>query len=90
MQHDIRCHHSMAMMCQQSCFVLVKGSSFWRIDIDDNLPWKLERIMWIGYHKNIENQQCFVSKLPKTVLDEILDNLRAADAQFQAITKRYH
>ena len=37
--------------------------------------WTQERIIWIGYHLNTQNKQCFIKDLPKDVILEILKYL---------------
>ena len=37
--------------------------------------WNVERMIWIGYNKNNDNQQCFLPSLPKDVIRSILDFL---------------
>ena len=36
------------------------------------LPWKKERILWIGYMKNDENAVCCLSKVPKDIVKMII------------------
>lgn len=38
-------------------------------------PWALERLLWIGYHKNITNTECMIPKIPKSILWCILEYL---------------
>ena len=47
-----------------------------QIKLDGNIDWKIERILWIGFHKNI-NKKCFISWLPKQILYHILHFLRS-------------
>ena len=46
----------------------------------DTIEWKLERIIWIGYYKNDQNNhdnhQCLLAKLPKDVVLYMLMFLR--------------
>ena len=32
----------------------------------------IERIIWIGFYKNSDNNQCFIDKLPKDIIIHIL------------------
>ena len=34
--------------------------------------WKIERIIWIGYEKNIDNDKCLIAKLPKDLVKKCL------------------
>ena len=36
------------------------------------LKWKYERIMWIGFHKNKENDECLIHQLPKDIVKKII------------------
>ena len=41
------------------------------------IQWKCERVIWIGFHKNINNNnKCFVANLPKDIIYHILSFLR--------------
>lgn len=35
-------------------------------------PWKLQRLLWIGYSKNINNSNCIFGKLPKDIIRAII------------------
>lgn len=37
--------------------------------------WEIERIIWIGYEKNIDNNKCYISKLPKVLVKKCLSYL---------------
>ena len=41
-----------------------------------NISWKIERVLWIGFYKNVANEQCFISKLPKVLILCILRYLQ--------------
>ena len=34
---------------------------------------KIERVIWIGFYKNDENNKCFINKLPKDLVIHILE-----------------
>ena len=37
------------------------------------VSWKQIRLIWIGYHKNNNNNDCFISLLPKDIVKKIID-----------------
>ena len=37
--------------------------------------WNYVRLLWIGYYKNDENDECFVKKLPKDVLLYVINKM---------------
>ena len=47
--------------------------------------WNHERLIWIAFHKNDYNKQCFLNTVGKDVIRYILSFLR-----FQAPTVRFH
>ena len=44
----------------------------WRLKIFYAMTWKRERIIWIAFYKNVENNQCLMSKLPKSIVGYII------------------
>ena len=42
----------------------------------ENIPWKVERIIWIGFHNNVNNKKCSIPLLPKHVVSHLLSFLR--------------
>ena len=36
------------------------------------IEWDVERIIWIAFYKNNENNQCFVHQLPKDLIKHVL------------------
>lgn len=37
-----------------------------------SLPWKMSRILWIGFYKNLQNDYCLIYLLPKDLIKYIL------------------
>ena len=37
--------------------------------------WQIERLVWIGYQKNIDNNKCLFAKLPKVLVNKCLSFL---------------
>ena len=35
------------------------------------IEWNVERIVWIGFYKNNENNQCFIHQLPKDLINYV-------------------
>ena len=44
----------------------------WKLNLESYLSWDIERIIWIGYYKNIDNDKCLITKLPKDVILHVL------------------
>ena len=44
------------------------------VDYFDNycVEWQQLRVFWIGYYKNIQNNKCLITKLPKDIVETIL------------------
>ena len=38
--------------------------------------WEIEKLLWIAFYKNENNQQCFIPTLPKVIVNHILIWLR--------------
>lgn len=38
--------------------------------------WMQERVIWIGFQKNINNQSCYIARLPKVIVSKILTYIR--------------
>ena len=36
------------------------------------IKWKYERIIWIGYEKNSDNDKCLIAKMPKAIVKHIV------------------
>ena len=52
------------------------SNAFVRINLNSGIRWKHERIIWIGFHKNDENNQCFWNTMPKVIVQLIIKFLR--------------
>ena len=53
----------------------------WKIDLSmildsmgiiQTLKWEHERIIWIAFHKNVNNDQCLLSHMPKDIIETII------------------
>ena len=57
--------------------MVVNGAKYLMFDIIvESLSWKIQRILWIGFFKNVNNDKCMIPKLPKDVLQKILGVLQ--------------
>ena len=36
------------------------------------LDWEMERVIWIGYLKNVQNEKCLLSTMPKDIVRKVL------------------
>ena len=39
--------------------------------INNFLKWEIERILWIAFEKNENNEQCFLADMPKDIINHI-------------------
>ena len=53
-------HNGIIVRCNKNCAYF---KVFW-----DILDWNIVRLIWIGFYKNVENQDCVISKLPKDII----------------------
>ena len=59
------------MRNRYQCYILFENE-FYVINLKWKTLWSVERIVWIGYYKNQDNDSCFVDKLPKDVIKLII------------------
>lgn len=52
------------------------GQELKQLLIDNANAWKYQRLIWIGYYKNNDNNQCLFNILPKDVIAMIIDLLK--------------
>ena len=45
---------------------------FWKLNLFPRVSWKIERQIWIGFHKNARNKCCLIDKLPKDIVTTIV------------------
>ena len=64
---------------KQNCIVIQKHSYFtFNLNSIMNLhqfPWKLERLVWIAYEKNENNENCLLATVAKDVILHIISFL---------------
>ena len=53
--------------------LILNGTNYFHLNIYIHyLTSKIERIIWIGYYKNKENNKCLIQTLPKDLIIHIL------------------
>ena len=67
----------MLMKCNgDEKLVILHGKNYFDLNIYIHyLEEKIERIIWIGFYKNNENNKCLIKTLPKDLIIYILDLL---------------
>ena len=67
----------MMMKCNgDEKLLIVQRKSYFHLNICINyIESKIERIIWIGFYKNNENNKCLIKILPKDLIIYILDLL---------------
>ena len=66
-----KCH----ILCDQTYFEFDLNeliNNFSGYGYGQSLPWTLERLLWIAYLKNAQNEQCLLSTVPKDVINYII------------------
>ena len=56
--------------------VIVHGSTTeynLKFDRRDGLSWQQERIIWIGFYKNLKNKQCLIRLLPADIVNCVVE-----------------
>ena len=48
------------------------SNTYWKIKVTLNIGWKIKRLLWIAYYKNVDNRKCLISTLPKDIVINIL------------------
>ena len=64
----------MMMKCNgDDKLLILNGKNYFYFNIYINyIELKIERIIWIGFYKNNENDKCLIKTLPKDLIIEIL------------------
>ena len=67
----------MMMKCNgDDKLVILQNTNYFGFNIYVNyIESKIERIIWIGFYKNAENNKCLIKTLPKDLIIYILDLL---------------
>ena len=58
------------------------GLDYTTISTFGQLPWDVHRLLWIGYHKNADNEKCDFSKLSKDIINHIIKIFLIDDSTF--------
>ena len=45
------------------------------------LAWEIERLIWIAFYQNSQNDKCFLGKLPKDIITNYIFKLLGRDYQ---------
>ena len=64
------------------------GLDYTTITTFGQLPWDVHRLLWIGYHKNVDNEKCGFSKLSKDIMNCIIKFFLIDDSTF--IIEKFH
>ena len=54
--------------------IVMQDRNYYSIKIifDREMDWKTIRLIWIAFHKNELNEECFLSKLPKDLIKYVI------------------
>ena len=58
---------------------------YWSFDVFSNygfIDWKIERLIWIAFLKNDENDKCLIKKLPKDIVKHVMKFLGSSTVDF--------
>lgn len=58
------------------------GGGFGFVFVYHFLEWKIERLVWLAFEKNDNNDNCGLSTVPKDVLKHILSYLKSIEQRF--------
>ena len=61
------------------------GIDYTTLQNNGSLEWKTHRLLWIGYLKNVDNEKCYLSKVPKDVIKYIIKFFLIDDSSFSII-----
>ena len=77
MPFDCHSYPGVMMKCNgdEKLLILQEKNYFYFNIYVDYLESKIERIIWIGFYKNNENNKCLIKTLPKDLIIYILDLL---------------
>ena len=45
---------------------------YWHFEICLTLEWEIERLLWIAFYQNTQNDKCFFPSIPKDILKKII------------------
>lgn len=71
--------------CQNDCnesVIIADKHKYFKLNIYNRtniMDWRRERILWIGFYQNHDNNQCLIKILPKDVLKFILSFIGMVD-----------
>ena len=71
--HDLESYPAVMSCNNDKCILIVSRHSYCKLNIYKHyIEPAIERIMWIAFYKNDNNNHCLIKKLPKELLFEIL------------------
>ena len=59
------------MRNRYQCYILFDNQCY-VINLKWKILWSIQRVIWIGYYKNQQNDSCFLAKMPKDVINLII------------------
>ena len=62
-----------------------RGINYTTLQSNARLEWKIYRVLLIGHTKNVDNDKCYFSKLPKDVIHYMVKFLLIDDSSFTII-----
>ena len=66
------CSKTASTMVINDCLIVMQESNYTAIGIRARAPWFMERLLWIAYLKNKDNDECIIKNLPKDIIKQIL------------------
>lgn len=62
-----------SIMNDNLCVVICEDNCTWFnvYKFEDLVEWKILRLVWIGFHKNSQNKRCYISLLPKDIVNHV-------------------
>lgn len=64
-----------SIVFDKKCLVMQNHSCFY-FKFTCKVAWEIQRLLWIAFEKNGENDQCYLNRLPKILICFVIDLLQ--------------
>ena len=66
-------HGAVAIIDNGTKCIVLRDDKEFMFNLYDRVSWSIERLIWMAFYKNEENNECLIAQLPKDIVKRIID-----------------
>ena len=67
-----KCDRYPAVVALRNKCLVMQDNKYWYFNFYCQLAWEMERQLWIAFHKNDQNDKCYLNLVSRDVLMKII------------------